>query len=94
MDVNTEQYKAAITLSNLTLYDLTAPVWHVAQRNHLEGQITPDVENVREVVGEWAKVLECEVTEVSYDQYTLVQLITRYGDFNTEVEIWGHADRA
>lgn len=94
MDVSTEQYKAAITLSNLTMYGLPDLTWHIGQSNHLDGQVPHRTEDVREVVYEWAKVLECGVDEDEYDDYTAVRLTTNYGDYGTFIKIWGHADRA
>lgn len=96
MDINTEQYKAAITLSNLTMYDLTPLVWHVGRSNHIEGQITPDTENVRGVIFEWANAIDGEISETEHEhgEYTTVKMETNYGDFATFIKIWGHADRA
>jgi len=93
MDISTEQYKAFITLSNLTLHELEPLTWHVSQSNRAEGQVPHGIEDPRSVVYEWAKTLECDVTETEYDDYTSVRFSTNYGDYGTFITIWGHADR-
>jgi hypothetical protein len=92
LDANAEHYKAAITLSNLVLYDLTPLTWHIHAHagNRLEAQVPHDHPYPRVVITEWAEMLQCDFTETEYDEHTSVRLETNYGDYGTFIKIWGH----
>lgn len=92
LDANTEQYKAAITLSNLVLYDLTTLTWHIHAHagNRLEAQVPHNHPDPRSVINEWAKILDGNVTETEYDEHVSVRLDANYGDYGTFIKIWGH----
>lgn len=91
MDTSTAQYMAAISLSNLTMYELTPLTWHVSSHgdNSLEGQV-PHGEDASQIVNEWAEFLECDVTMTEYEDWTSLRLETNFGDYGTFIKIWGH----